>query len=246
MNEWFSVLTKFDLLLNQLLPAFAVLIIWGFLAAIVSMTIYTLCSPQLYLTALEQKIKTLQKQLIKSTEPNFQLMRQLIGLSFKRLYLCLLPAIIASLPILQLWGFLHYQYAHQTPKLGQTIQIYINPKQTLYINNQLVKNAKPEPIQFIWPDKKFITLQTLDKQLVTQINTKHPQSYLHKRPWWYLFLPSPYGYLSSNAPVNEIYLLLPSKSYLSFGPTWLASWMTIFICAIIIFSLLIKWMLRIK
>jgi hypothetical protein len=64
--------------------------------------------------------------------------------------------------------------------------------------------------------------------------------------WWNRLIGNPLGYLPDDGPVERIDIDLPPRHVLSVGPEWVRTWLMPFFGALLVTSLLIKIVFRIR
>jgi len=82
--------------------------------------------------------------------------------------------------------------------------------------------------------------------VLDSIPLKAPVTTLHKRQWWNSLFGNPAGYIPPDARVAQIEIDLPSQEVLGFGPGWMRSWEFLFLTVLLVASIAIKVIFRIK
>lgn len=125
--------------------------------------------------------------------------------------------------------------------------MYTSPHvEGLYINEEFVSANQSGELAVLWPEEQFLKMGDSEGHNIFKVSTAKPEYFINKWQWWNVLIPSPYGYLSKNSDVEMVWINLPMKEYLSFGPWWIRSWFTIFVAGMITFSLLIKLTFKIE
>ena len=108
------------------LPDLGRLFVWGLVAAVASMGLYRLTSNQSRLAANKEESAALQKKLADFDGP-FSELRPLLGrnlaLAGHRLWLSLVPALIASVPVIFIIAWVANAFDAQTPAPGEAIEV---------------------------------------------------------------------------------------------------------------------------
>lgn len=226
-----------DLALAAIVPDAVRLAIWGVVAALSSMGLYWLISPQRRLArvaAEERRVKDRLRDDATELTEGLASAARLLRLSFWRLGLVLGPASIAVLPVLCLMVWLQTQYAYDLPEPGSAVPVRIQPE-----------IAKGE---FVAPGDEAPRVDVRDDQgaLLQSVPLTAPVPVIHKRAWWNVLIGNPSGYLPPDAPIDRIEIALPEKRYLSVGPDWAGSWEAVFLITLLAGSLLLKVVFRIR
>lgn len=119
------------------LPPFLHLMIWGVGAGALSMWLYGKVSPQGKLDALVDETRVLRDTL-QGTEDNAAVTARDLWLRFAQVSLArvgvtLLPAVLSSLPVLFLLGFLNASYGLQVPKAGEPVALLLEDAAALQV-----------------------------------------------------------------------------------------------------------------
>ncbi|MGI9498740.1 MAG: hypothetical protein ACR2P3_01775 [Geminicoccaceae bacterium] len=218
------------------------LVLWGLVAAGLSMGLYWLFSPQGKLT--DVKIRALKaRQDLNAFDGEFAeawpLMRSMLGLSMRQLAMTTLPAILASLPVLALIVWLGTAYGYRLPADGGTISIQTTPNIEASAEITTVESASPEN-----PPRLVVT--SPGGGVIGDISLAAPVPTIHKKQWWNTLFGNPLGYLPMDGEVEAIALELPENDYLGFGPGWLRPWYVLFFTILVSGSLAIKMLGRIE
>lgn len=228
-----------DGLMASFLPAVARLVVWALLGAVVSMWLYYMLTPQkrigeakLAAAAARQRLNAFDGAFADAGP----LIRTQFTTSFRHIGLVLPGTILASLPVLCLLIWMDTAYGHVYPPAGETPAITTVPAAAA-AQWQTANEASGIP-----------TLQVNDAsgKLIARFEMVAPVPVVHKRQWWNWLIGNPVGYLPAQAPVQRVYVHLPSPAYLPIGPGWLRSWVTPFLVVLFITSLLIHRFSRIN
>lgn len=247
------ILTFLDGLL-QFLPSLARLLLWGFVSGVVSMLLYALFSNQDRLSSLKLEIRETRARLAASDDSFhelLQLVQQSLGLSFKHLGLVLLPAFLASLPLVCVLAWASNQFGYHFPEPGSAVRVTIQPGSLAGEIGVVPAGADVTPLadglEVVWPDQNAeLTLIDRAGRALVAIPPPAPVPVVHEKLWWNLLLGNPAGYLPAETSVETIFIDLPEQRHLNLGPSWLGHWLTIFFSALVVGALLTKVILRIE
>jgi len=235
LNPFFS---GADAWLAGVLPPVARLVVWGVLGALVSMGLYWRLSPQKMIVDLRQGIRRSQRALDAhqgSLREAFPLMRYSFALALKQVVVILVPALVASLPLLFLLGWLYsaYGYRFADPYTASSI------------------TTVPARLDARWasggvdPEHVIIVTDPTGRR-VARIRMAAPVPVVARRQWWNILFANPNGYLPAGGPVESVTVDLPAKTYLGAGPSWLRGWEAVFLAVLVVVSLLLKFVFRIR
>lgn len=216
------------------LPPAARLVVWSVVGAVVSMGLYWLLSPQRKIEDLKLRLKQAQAALDShegELKEAFPLMRSTLSLALRQVFVILVPAVVASLPLLFLLAFVYSAYAYRFPAPGETV----------------AARAAPAQFQARWaspPPRVAVTGPGGDT--VAEVALKAPVASLYTRQWWNAFFANPAGYLPEDGPVRIVSIEMPARTYFPFGPSWLRGWEATFFAVLVVVSVLIKVVFRIR
>jgi len=212
------------------------LIVWGLIAAALSMGLYWLFSPQGKLSDIKIRALTARRDL-NAFDGEFAdawpLMRSMLSLSFRQLAITTLPAVLASLPVLTLIVWLGTAYGYSLPQGEGTVMVETTPTVEASGEIRTVANAS-----FANPPRLLVTGPSGD--VISDISLTAPIPTIHKKQWWNALIGNPLGYLPADGDVEAIAFDLPENDYVGFGPGWLRPWYVLFFSILVIGSLAIK------
>ena len=225
-----------DQVMSGFAPPTLRLVLWGLLAAALSMGLYWLFSPQGKLT--NTRIKALEaRKALNAFDGEFAeawpLMRSMLGLSFRQLAMTTLPAIAASLPVLALIVWLGTAYGYGLPESEGAVSVQTTPEVEALAEIRTLDNASSHN-----PPRLVVTRP--DGDVISDVSLAAPVPTIHKRQWWNTLFGNPLGYLPANGEIEAIAFELPEREYLSFGPGWLRPWYVLFFTILVVGSLAIK------
>jgi hypothetical protein len=236
------------------LPATLRLILWSVIGAVLSMLLYALMSPQKKISGVKAALRESQKLLADSDESFAELMtvaRRTLSLSFQHLGLVFGPALLSSFPLLCIMAWSSTHFGHDFPEPGEHITVTVQPESAAAsLRWQDNGGDEPTPIDngwtIRWPgESRSLILTDTGNAALLELPLDAPIPQVHKRLWWNSLLGNPAGYLPEQAPVERVWIDLPGKRYLPFGPGWLGHWLTLFLLASVIGALITKKIFRI-
>ncbi|MEM8951826.1 MAG: hypothetical protein AAGA21_07140 [Pseudomonadota bacterium] len=227
---------------DQMMSGFASptfrLILWGLVAAALSMGLYWLFSPQGKLN--DVKIRALDaRRKLNAFDGEFAeawpMMRSMLGLSLKQLGMTTMPAILASLPVLALIVWLGTAYGYRLPADGGAIDVQTTPavEALAEIRSGAIENASPG-------NAPRMVVTGAGGEVISDFTLAAPVPTIHKKQWWNTLIGNPLGYLPDEGEIEAIVFELPENDYLGFGPGWLRPWYVLFFTILVLGSLAIK------
>ncbi len=228
------LLSWLDAWLGQVAPPTLRLIFWGLLAAILSMALYWLISPQQQLATIKHRALE-ARQALNAHDGEFAeawpLMRRMLGLSMRQLGMTTWPALVASLPVLALICWLGTTYGYGFPSQTEAvgIQTYPAPMTARLTYDTVDPKA---PARLVVADQ--------NGQALSDIPLLAPVPTLHKKQWWNALIGNPAGYLPDDSPLERIDIGLPAQEFLTLGPSWLRPWYVLFFGTLLLGSITIK------
>lgn len=248
------VFGRIDGAMSGWLPDWGRLSIWALLAAFVSMGLYRLTSSQSRLAANKKEIAALQKKLADFDGP-FSEVWPLLGRNFalagRRLWLTLMPALIASVPVIFILAWVSNTFDARPPEVGAAIEVEAIPSDGHQLpplrwqgDGEVLKDG--ESVWSVpWPSgERPLQLVDSDGTVLLTLPTAAPVGTVHQPRWWNKLFGNPAGYLPSPGDVDTLELALPQPELLPFGPEWLRGWMAFFFGVVIVLSLLLKFLWR--
>ncbi|MCK5622714.1 MAG: hypothetical protein KAJ11_10525, partial [Alphaproteobacteria bacterium] len=98
-----------------------------------------------------------------------------------------------------------------------------------------------------WPaEGETLLLTDAGGDALLSLPLTHPVPVRHKRVWWNMLFANPLGSLSGDAPAEAIEIGLEAQVFMPFGPDWMQGWEALFILVVLIASVAIKIMFRIR
>ncbi|MES1929533.1 hypothetical protein SADO_09764 [Salinisphaera dokdonensis CL-ES53] len=220
-----------DAAMANVLPAAARLAIWATVGALLTMFLYKALSPQSRIGTAKREAKDARRQL-NEFDGDFAdagpLIKAQFVSAFRHVGLVVPGTLLAILPLLALLLWAETNYGRTLPADGQPPVI-----QTV-----------PEGVQTDWQSDVAPAhlLVSDDGGAIADIEMSAPVGIVTKQPWWHWLAENPLGYLPDDAPVDQVHIELPTLEVIPFGPSWMRSWLFVFIPVMFIVSLLIyKW-----
>jgi hypothetical protein len=212
------------------------LILWAALGGILSVLLYRLLSPQARIAAAKQEVAR-TRQALDRHEGEFAeampLLKAQLGAAFRHIGLVLPATLIASLPVLTLLVWLDTAYGHAYPAPGEVPRLAVAP---------LDMSAEWRPIPGAPPR---ILVRAANGAEVLEVALRAPVTIIEKPGRWDWLIANPAGSLPEDGPVERVFVDLPERHYLSFGPDWLRSWLGVFLPALVIVSLAVHRLARV-
>ena len=226
-----------DGLLSSLASPTLRLVIWGVIAAVLSMGAYWLLSPQKRIAQAKADAIAARRAL-DAYDGEFAdawpLIGRVLGAAMRQLGLVTVPALLASLPVLALLVWLSTAYGYAFPG-DADIPVRTLPE---------AGAARAQPVQ-AQAGHEVVVLDDAGN-VVERISLSAPVPTIHKRQWWNALVGNPIGYLPDSSRLEWIELGLPQKEYLTVGPAWLRAWYVVFLGVLLAASLAIKFAARIE
>lgn len=245
------VLAQIENVLFIGMPPVVRLTIWGIFAAIVSMSLYRLLSPQDKIKMAGANTRKLIRELA-TYDGDFNgltlLTRSVFYASSRHFLIILGPAVLASLPILFLLSWLSYSYNEQIPAPDEQVTVTVTPVTTglTWTSSSNIESLSSSEWEIAWPDSSAeVTLKDGSDAVILTLPLQHAVGILHKKMWWNVLFANPIGYLPDSSKFDVVLIHLPTQQILDFGPSWMRGWEATFFCVVILCSLLIKFGFRV-
>jgi hypothetical protein len=239
-----------DAALAGFLPETIRLIIWGLAAGAGSMGLYWLTSSQKKLEHAKQDSLAARKALAAydgDFDGVFPLMTRSLSTSFRHFGLALGPALLGSLPVIFLMVWMSGSYGYRLPEAGEQVDVATVGQTAPLAWSDGMQVAADQGHSVAWPDRGDITaLAAQDGVVLLTLPLEHPVPVKHKRVWWNMLFANPLGSLPDTAPVEVIEIGLEPQIFLPFGPGWMRGWEAPFILVVLIASVAIKLIFRIR
>lgn len=224
----------------EFMPPWLRLVVWGALAAIISMALYKLLSPQARIASAKRAASHARQALDAydgAVAGAWPLMRRAVGAALYPLRLEILPALIASLPVILVVVWMSTAYGYHFPATDRALPARVTPPE--YIA-WMARGSETHP------GEARYRLRILDPAgRAADLPLGEPVPVLEKRHWWNLLAGNPIGYLPELSPVERVELPLPQQEFLTVGPSWMRGWPVTFFAALILCSLVAKRLWRV-
>jgi hypothetical protein len=232
-----------DQLMSQFASPALRVALWGIIGAAVSMGLYWLVSPQAKIK--RNQAKTLEaRRALDAYEGDFAgawpQMRNMLGLALKQVGIVVIPAILASLPVLCMLVWMSSAYGYEYPPPGVKPAIRTHPQQVeaRWVEGQVGSH----------PGSQIPRIELIGEreQITRVIPLPKPVPTVHQRQWWNALFGNPAGYLPDNATIDRVEIDLPSQELFGFGPRWIRGWEFLFLMVLLVSSIVIKVVFKIK
>ena len=236
--------------LAGVLPDTFRLILWGLVAGAGSMGLYWLTSPQKKLEQAKQDSFAARNALAAyegDFDGIFPLMTRSLSTSFRHLGLAIGPALLGSLPVIFLMVWMSGSYSYRLPDTGAQITVTTFGQTAPLAWSDGALSDPDEPGTVNWPVKgESLTLSAPNGDILLTLPLGHPVPVKHKYAWWNALFANPLGSLPDDAPVDAVEIELEAKIFLPFGPGWMQGWEALFILVVLVASVAIKLIFRIR
>ncbi|MGI8740838.1 MAG: hypothetical protein ACR2KU_14930 [Gammaproteobacteria bacterium] len=227
------------------------IILWALVSAVISMGLYWLLSPQQRIADVKRRALEARRALdaydgeFAGAWPRIS---EMLRLSLKQVGIVTMPAVLASLPILCVLVWLSTTYGHVYPSDYAQVDMRAYPQGQVQPRWSHTGDARDEGAQGRASNSNVPIIELVDNRqnVLDSIPLKAPVTTIHKRQWWNSLFGNPAGYLSPDERVEGIEIDLPSQEVLGFGPGWMRSWEFLFFVVLLIASIAIKVIFRIK
>jgi hypothetical protein len=244
------LLTWADMALGHALPDGVRLALWAALAGAASMGLYWLTSPQRKLETARNDAAQARRTLAAydgAFEGLWPIVGRSLSASFRHLGLALGPAMLGSLPVLILMGWMAGHYGYELPAAGEPVRIYGEPADRTLNWPEGAKVYGDGPWTLTWPAAgQAVSVTDTAGQAMLTLPLSRPVPVIHKRAWWNVFFANPLGSLPDDASVDLIGVDLRSRVFLPFGPGWMRGWEAPFILIVLFASVAVKLLFRIR
>jgi len=225
------VFSTADRLMATALPDWLRLVIWAGLAAIVTMLLYKWLSPQSRIAEAKTEAREARARL-NAFDGDFAdagpLIKRQFSTALRHVGLVVPGTLLAIVPLLSLLLWAETYYGHRLPPPDDPPTV----------------RTVPEGAVTRWDGgSQPASLSVLEgSRVVAEIDMTAPVGIVTKRPWWHWLADNPLGYLPEDGPVEQVWIALPERHVLPFGPEWLRSWLAVFMPVMFVVSLLMyRW-----
>ncbi len=224
--------------------------LWAIVSGVLTILLYRLVSPQEKMSELKPQIKAAQKKLAEfDGEPSeiLPLMKESIGLSLRQLGMALMPALLASIPIIFVLAWASNRLDVIPPEAGAQVPIAVQPGNLELDWYGLDLQATEEAASWIisWPSEQDSASIQFDGDTVLALPIPRYTEVVHKKIWWNSLIGNQAGYLPEGQPVELIQFDFAHHEYLPFGPDWMRGWLTYYLLLLFVSSLVVKFLFKI-
>ena len=211
------------------LPAWVRVSLWGILSGLLTMLVYAKVSNQ---EALSEGKVASKKALVAMRELDpeadfdvaMKTMRNAIAAPCRQAKNSLMPALVASIPLIFILVWLDSAYSISPPAAGNSIEATTKPYIALRETETIQKSGE-QAYALGWPNSGDIQLQGQAGEFSLSVPSSTPVQIIHKRQWWNALLGNPAGYLDDSAPIESIEFAHASRELINSGPGWIRSWL---------------------
>jgi hypothetical protein len=240
-----------DRVLATFLSPLPRLIAWGSLMGVLLMALYRLISPQRKIAAIKAGAAAARRQ-IAAFDGEFDqltpLIRRSLRLSLQQITWILLPAVVASLPLIACLMWLYSNYNFSVPAPQETIAVSVSPASepiSADPDDSLTRAAGAWQVS--WPPVgQAVELRDRSGRTLARLGTHPGSDVVEPYLWWNRLIGNPAGYIPAGSPVERLEFNFSKAEILSIGPAWLRGWEAPFFLALIVVSILLKVVFRIE
>ena len=250
LNLAYPLLDAFDGALGFLPGALRVVIL-GALSGAVAMGLYVLFSNQERIRAQKAEIQRIRVALSAAKDDfaeTMRLSRRNLGASFKLLGIVLGPALLSSLPLLVIIGWLAAHYGYVVPAAGTAVPVAFEPAPAGVTTEpaDALRNGPSGP-ELVWPQAgQSPRWRDAQGPVYEGPPADLPATIVHKRQWWNWLLGNEAGYLRPDAGLDAITFALAPRVLVPGVPSWLGGWEAVYFVTVLVASLLIKFGFKIE
>lgn len=244
------LLSLIDAALAGFLPDTARIIVWGIAAGAGSMGLYWLTSPQEKLEQAKQDTNA-ARQALSSYDGDFDgilpLMARSLSTSMRHFGLALGPALLGSLPVIFLMVWMAGNFSYRMPEPGAGVTITAVGQSAPLAWTDGTESSAENSWTVTWPaEGESLLLTDAADDALLSLPLTHPVPVRHKRVWWNMMFANPLGSLPGDAPAEAIEIGLEAEVFVPFGPGWMQGWEALFIMVVLVASVAIKIIFRIR
>ena len=214
--------------LTVIVPPAVSVALWAAIAAVLSLELYRVVSPQAKIDKLRLDARAAQRKL-STYDGEFEgaapLIRQALSLSLKRVAIVLPATVIAALPVVVLLVWLSNSYGHRFPGEGEDVTVDVRPP----FDADWIAPAASQPSR--------VQAREGDGRVILDIPVAVPIPVLHKRQWWNWLIANPAGYLPDGGELDEVRVGFPRLEVLPAGPSWTRGWEAVFLPVLFLVAL---------
>lgn len=241
----------FDILdhaLAVVMPSVLRLVLWGVFAGWITMVVYRQLSNQKKLGELKV-LQRAQQKGIAEFDGEFSellpLIRRTLGLGVRQLGLSLVPALLATVPVVFIVIWVAGEFGYVLPDTDSEVFLSIEPLSS-DINWSPMSEVRVKEGGWVvtWPSQgQSLTLRE-GQQLLLVLPLERAIPVIHKKRWWNLLMANPLGYLPEDGNTDVVHIELPAAVIIGSGPVWMRAWMFSFFMSFLLSSFGFKLLLR--
>jgi len=225
-------------------PAWLIVSFYGLVSGILTMVVYAKVSNQEALNKGKIESKealAAMKQLDPDADSEVVMatMKRAIKAPLIQAKNSIVPALVASIPLIFIMVWISQAYSYTTPDAGSQISAQLNPVVSVQQNEQVQVNDNDD-LSLSWPATGEIEVAEQGGGVIAAVPASTRTPILHKRQWWNMLFANPAGYLDDGSPISAITLDLPKIELLGFGPAWMRTWWFIYFLVLMTAAIAIK------
>lgn len=242
-----------DLTADLHIPVLLRILAYACACAWIGMRVYRRFSDQPRLLALRAEIAAVQSALARHDGRFAELgvlIRRNLSLSLRQLGLTLIPALLASLPLLLVLPWLSNRFDYASPLPDTSVNVCVQPPDaaaTLHWQATQAIAQESGCWRLTWPATGD-TAMLMDSQgtpLHAFVTPAH-SAFIYKYTKYNWLIGNPDGYLPATAAADLLAVTLRPREVFPAGPAWLRSWEIWYFGLLVLVSLTLKlrWRLR--
>jgi hypothetical protein len=233
-------------------PLWLQLTFWSMAAAWLSMSVFKRLSRQETIAELKKLVKSNQNQMARF-DGEFTELTPLIGntlkLAVRQFGLAVVPASLASIPVIFLLVWLSNHFGYQSPQAGDFVSMQVISENPVNIQLDPIDGGEFSGAgqwRLSWPDPGEVLVITEHHMQLVQLPLASPIPVIHKWQWWNWLIGNPLGHLPHDSQMDALKFELPGQQVLNFGPSWMQGWVFTFFTGFLVFSAILKFTLKIE
>lgn len=246
INAVFPMLNALDGWLSAL-PLLVRTVLWGGISGASCVLVYALLSKQAAIRFLKAETLELRKKLMDpSVDPGTvpRLLRRNLRMSFALLGRVIGPALVSAVPVLVVAAWLNTFHGFAAPGTDTAIPVEGRPPEVefRFTPESRVRLADDKTIRVTAPhnDDHALVLNAHGKAVYAGDPFSPPAPVITKKQWWHHLFASEAGYLSTDAPIEELQFGFERQRVIRSGPAWLGGWEFWFFAGVLVMALALK------
>lgn len=227
-----SVLSWLDAGAAKILAPQARVACWALIGAVLATEIYRWSSPQRRLADLKLAFRDTERRLNEvpdSLQEAWPLIRQMLALSLKRIWLVVPATLWTGIPVLVLLLWMNASYGHRFPTPEETVAVEVSAPG--YRGDWRRDVAHGTGVAEVTGPNGDIVARVSPAAAIPRIEKWRP---------WNLLIGNPAGYLPAGAPIERIEITFPSQELWPIGPDWIRGWEFTFLLLLFLFAMTFK------